>query len=123
MENSSGLHTKNINIVFKILLVKRTPLNTQPMNRTVKWVAIDDYLQNVEPFIDNYLNIEDPICCHLQGGFFIDIEGKPWIDGGYVDEFYSTVRWFWALQKLLENNIVNIGVWEESDMVLELKGN
>ena len=122
MENQFETHTKNINITFKLALFTKSIKRTQHKNYDVKWVSIDTFLHNVEPLIDNYISLENPTCCEFKGGFFIDIDGNPWNNEGYVDEFWMTVNWFWALNKLLENGIAKFGPWEQSEMVLERYG-
>jgi len=119
MESQSEVHAKDIKITFKIAIFTKSLSRTNHKNLNVEWVSIDKILDNLEPLIDSYLNLDNPSCCEFQGGFFIEIDGNPWNDEGYVDEFRMTHNWFWALNKLLENDIARFSPWEESEMYLE----
>jgi len=87
------------------------------------WISVDDLLGLSEDLVDYYLSVDDLHCCGFQGGFFIDIDGKPWSDEGTVDEFWMTTTWIRALQEVLDGKeIAKAHPWEESNLTLYRKG-
>jgi len=87
------------------------------------WTSINQLLSERQYLVDYYLSIENLHCCDLQGGFFIEIDGQPWSEGGSVDEFWMTISWFKALKELLDGKeIANAHPWEESRLTLKRSG-
>lgn len=83
------------------------------------WVPLA-FLEGLEAeAVDMYLRRPVVNCCAFQGGFFIDVEGRPFSDDGSVDEFWMTWSWFFGLKALLDGaEEAGVHPWEESHMRL-----
>jgi hypothetical protein len=87
------------------------------------WRPVDDLLGHADGLVDQYLQIENLHCCDFQGGFFIEVDGRPWNDAATVDEFWMTMTWFYALREiLLGKPSAKAFPWEESQLVLARRG-
>jgi len=92
-------------------------------NEDDDWFSVDQLLGESKYLVDYYLSIENLHCCNFQGGFFIDIDGKPWSDEGTVDEFWMTVTWVGALKEIWDGKeIAKAYPWEESNLTLKRIG-
>ncbi len=84
-----------------------------------RWTPATELLGRAELVVDSYLRLNHLTCCSFQGGFFIDIDGKPWSDESTVDEFHMTMTWLHALTHLFEGAPqAKAAPWEESGMTL-----
>ncbi|KER09085.1 MAG: hypothetical protein HY22_13770 [[Candidatus Thermochlorobacteriaceae] bacterium GBChlB] len=57
-----------------------------------RWTPATELLGRAESVVDSYLRLNHLTCCSFQGGFFIDIDGKPWSDESTVDEFHELAK-------------------------------
>ncbi len=89
------------------------------------WVPATSLVGREVALVDSYVNAEHISCCSFQVGFFIDVDGVPWSDGGTVDEPWMTMSWFYALLTLLggdDHAGPTTGPWEESRLTWALTG-
>ena len=89
------------------------------------WVVADGWVDRPEDLLERYLSDAHLRCCAMQGGFFIDIDGKPWSDDGTVDEFWMTLGFLRAVDAIV-HGVPAIdcapGPWEESHLTLARDG-
>jgi len=106
--------TQDFQIEFKILLGDD--------DRDDDWVALDQLIGNSAYIVDFFADAERKHS-DFQGGFFIDVDGKPWSDDGAVDEIRMTRTWFDALKKILNGReTAEAHPWEESRLTLKRGG-
>lgn len=94
-----------------------------------KLVPVDELLIDPKKLLDHYLSIprERLTCCSFQGGFCIDVNGKPWNgdapDDYCIDEFWMTLHWLMALEEVLTwtKGINRVTFWEESQATITVK--
>ena len=85
---------------------------------------IEHVVENVPFLVDAYMAKESLSCCDFAGGFEIRIDRRIWNDGG-IDEFWMTVSWLMALEKIVVEgeSEATAAPWEESYTVLRRDGN
>jgi len=66
-----------------------------------QWIPIAAPETDPAAMFEAYLAIPALSCCSMQGGFFIDVDSRPWSDEGTVDELRMTMVWFRAMAALL----------------------
>jgi hypothetical protein len=87
-----------------------------------QWVPVDALLQDVDRLATYYLEMSELTCCDVAGGFFIEVDGRLWNEGG-VDELWMADSWFWALDDLLSGkDTAAASPWEESETLLQRVG-
>ncbi len=86
------------------------------------WVSLDTIAADPDALIRYYLSKRHLGCCDVQGGFFIELDGKLWNEGG-VDEPWMTDTWFAAIDELLSGEHYAVAApWEESHTALRRYG-
>ncbi len=87
--------------------------------KDISWMPVKELLGRAAFVVDSYLSHDRLTCCIFKGGFFIDIDGKPWSDESTVDEFWMTMSWLAALNRIFDGaEQANAFPWEESQMTL-----
>lgn len=89
-----------------------------------EWLNVDDCLNDVAGYVCYVQGMARVLCCSLQAGFFIEVEGSMWNGPSFVGEFQNAETWIRALEEMiLEGKIeTRVWAWKESDCRLERIG-
>jgi hypothetical protein len=115
---------KMINVQFAV----HVPQSWREFNEVVEdetdfcWLPVSKATSYNDLLIDEWLSRERLTCCDFQGGFLITVNGTRW-NGTLIDEYWMTMSWFNALERLIRGESrASAFPWEEGEVILERSG-